>query len=158
MMKITEGLIIGVGAGISTTILLGAWRMFVKWGQRREQIAVIREDILKHSKKIFSAIDIPGPPDSNIEIVPADMSRFANYRNLETALEVAFSSRSNALSYKQLSALQAFIEGLRKSLSDLNLDKKKRLPLQQIYRPSYEKLAEEKWLRLPNLAYLIESK
>ena len=146
MLEITKGLIIGVGAGITTTFLVGVWRVFTRCGERREQIAYIRKIILENTEKIWSEFEFKNLPAG--KSIPADAVRYVFFREFQTRLEVAISSRTNALSYKQISSLQNFISDIKRILTDSTLNEKKILPL-PIFKEVYKQLEEEKWLRLP---------
>ena len=148
MAIIANGLIIGVGAGVTTTILVGLWRAFTLYGEQREQIAYIRKIIIESNKKIWSDLKIEDLPSG--EKVHPDMLRYVMYRELQTRLEVAISSRSNALSYAQVSALQNFLATTERMLTDLTLHERKLFPL-DIFRNIYKELEDQEWLRLPKI-------
>ena len=98
MEEIAKGLVIGVGAGVTTAAILGAWRWFIRVRDRREQIPYIRDLIASQREKILSATDLP-PYKPGGGPVPADCLRFVFFRELQSALLVALSSRATALTY-----------------------------------------------------------
>ena len=148
MVDIVEGLIIGVGAGVTTAAILGIWRWFIRFRDRREQIPYIRNLITTQTDRIFSAPDLP-PPASGEKSVPADYVRFIIFRELQSALLVALSSRATALTYKEVSSLQKVLADIDRVITDLPLRERGIMPL-TIAQSFYEQLQALSWLRLPD--------
>lgn len=148
MEEITRGLIIGVGAGVTTAAILGLWRLVIRFIDRREQIPYIRNLIATQMERILSATDLP-PPTPEQEPVPADCVRFVFFRELQSALLVALSSRATALSYKEVSSLHKVLAGVDKTMTDLPLRKRGIMPM-SIAQSFYSELQTLSWLGLPN--------
>ena len=148
MEEIAKGLVIGVGAGVTTAAILGAWRWFIRVRDRREQIPYIRDLIASQRGKILSATDLP-PYKPGGEPVPADCLRFVYFRELQSALLVALSSRATALTYKEVSSLQKILADVDRAMTDLTLRERGIMPL-GIAQSLFETLQGLRWLRLPN--------
>ena len=147
MQVIIEGLVIGVGAGVTTAVILGVYRWVIRRSNRREQISYIRDIILDHRERIFSAVDIP--PSANFkEGIAADFLRFIYFRDLESGLRVALSSRATALNYQEESSLRKVLADGERMMTDLTLSEKKVLP-EPIADSFFESLQKLSWLGLP---------
>lgn len=149
MQEIIEGLIIGVGAGVTTAAILGAWRWLIRYRDRREQIPYIRDLIANQIKRILSATDLP-PLEPGMEKIPADCIRFVYVREFQSALLVALSSRATALTYQEVSSLQKVLADLERAMTDLPLRKRGVLP-EAIARSYYDSFQKLSWLGLPKL-------
>ena len=128
MSNIAEGLIIGVGAGLTTAIMLGIGRLLIWCWHRREQIPYIRNLIAGPVKTILTADDLP-PPKPGENPIPADCVRYVIFRKLQSDLEVAISSRATALKYHEVSALREVMAQTDLALTGLNLHDRKIMPL-----------------------------
>ena len=148
MEEIAKGLVIGVGAGVTTAAILGAWSWLIRIRDRREQIPYIRDLIASQREKILSATDLP-PFKPGGEPLPADCLRFVFFRELQSALLVALSSRATALSYKEVSSLQKILADVDRAMTDLPLRERGIMPL-SIAQSLFEELHALKWLRLPD--------
>ena len=148
MQEIVKGLIIGVGAGVTTAVILGVWRWFIRFRDRREQIPYIRDLIASQMERILSATDLP-PPAPGQEPVPADCVRFVFFRQLQSALLVALSSRATALTYKEVSALQKILADVDRAMTDLPLRERGIIPL-TIAQSFHKELQSLSWLKLPS--------
>ena len=147
MSNIVEGLVIGVGAGVTTAITLGIWHLLIWCWQRREQKTYIRNLIAGPVKTILTANDLPHPkPGENP--IPADCVRYVIFRKLQSDLEVAMSSRATALKYHEVSALREVMAGIDLVLTDLPLRDRKIMPL-SIAESFYGGVLELCWLGLP---------
>ena len=80
--EILNGLIIGIGAGITTTVIIGIYHWFIKYRNRQEQISHIRNFIEPQIERILTATDIP-PHASGRKPIPADCVRFVYFRELD---------------------------------------------------------------------------
>ena len=147
MSNIAEGLIIGVGAGLTTAIMLGIGRLLIWCWHRREQIPYIRNLIAGLAKNILTAVDIPHPKPGENPIL-ADCVRYARFRELQIHLEVAISSRATALKYHELSALREVMASTNRDLTDLHMHEKKIMPL-TIAEDFYKSVRGLRWLGLP---------
>ena len=147
MQEFAGGLLIGVGAGVTTAAIVGAWHWFVKFRDRREQIPYIRDLITTQAERILSATDLP-PPAPGQEPVPADCVRFVFFRELQSALLVTLSSRATALTYKEVSSLQKILADIDRAMTDLPLRARGIMPL-AIAQSFYEQLEALSWLGLP---------
>ena len=146
MSKIAEGLIIGVGAGLTTAIMLGIGHLLIRYLQRREQTTYIRNLIAEQAKAILTADDLPHPePGGNP--IPADCVRYVIFRKLQSDLEVAISSRATALKYHELSALRKIMASTDRTLTDLPLHDRKIMPL-GIAKGFYDLVLGLRWLGL----------
>ena len=148
MQEIVKGLLVGVGAGVTTAAILGVWRWFIRFRDRREQIPYIRDLIASEMERILSATDLPHPAAGQ-GMVPADSIRFVFYRQLQSALLVALSSRATALTYKEVSALQKILADVDRAMTDLPLRERGIMPL-TIAQSFYNELQILSWLKLPN--------
>ena len=147
MEDIAKGLIIGVGAGVTTAAILGVWRWFIRFRDRREQIPYFRNLITTQADRILSATDLP-PPALGQEAVPADRVRFVFFRELQSALLVALASRATALNYKEVSSLQRVLADIDRAMTDLTLSDRGIMPL-TLAQSFYERLEALSWLGLP---------
>lgn len=154
MHQIIEGLIIGVGAGVTTAAILGVWRLLIRYRDRQEQIPYIRNLIANQMERILTATDLPSltPEDKGI---PKDRVRFAMVRKLQDDLLVALSWRATALTYREVSSLQQVLTNFERLMTDLGLSERGVLP-ESTARSLYENLAVLRWLDLPQLASFIE--
>ena len=148
MENITEGLIVGVGAGVTTFAILGMWHLLIRWLKRREQIPYIRDLITNQRERILSATDIL-PSELGQNPIPADCVRFVFFRELQSALLVALSSRATALTYKEVSSLQNSLAEFDRVTTDLSLSESRVFPL-AIAQSFFDQLESLTWLRLPN--------
>ena len=148
MQDIAEGLIIGVGAGVTTAAILGIWHWAIRWLHRREQIPYIRDLITTQRDRILSATDLP-PLEPGQNPVPADHLRFVFFRELQSTLLVALSSRATALTYKEISSLQKILADVDRAMTDLPLRERLVFPL-AIAQSFFGQLESLTWLRLPN--------
>lgn len=80
MQEFIKGLVIGVGAVVTTAIILGVYRWLLRCRDRREQIPYIRDLISNQMTKILSANDVP-PRESGMKPIPADCVRFIFFVN-----------------------------------------------------------------------------
>ena len=147
LLDIAKGFIIGVGAGLTAAAILGLWRLSIRFIDRREQIPYIRNLITMQTERILSATDLP-PPAPGKERIPADRLRFVFFRELQSALLVALSSRATALTYKEVSSLQKILADIDRTMTDLTLQERGILPL-TIAQSFDEQLKALSWLRLP---------
>ena len=147
LLDIAKGFIIGVGAGLTTAAILGLRSLFIRFLDRREQIPYIRNLITMQTERILSATDLP-PPASGKEPIPADCLRFVFFRELQSALLVALSSRATALTYKEVSSLQKILADIDRAMTDLTLRERGILPL-TLAQSFYKQLKALSWLRLP---------
>ena len=146
LSNIEEGLIIGVGAGLTTAIMLGIGRLLIWCWHRREQIPYIRKLIAGPANTILTANDLPHPePGGNS--IPADCVRYVLFRKLQSDLEVAISSRATALKYHEISALREVMAGTDLVLTDLPLHNRKIMPL-KIAEGFYDRVLGLRWLGL----------
>ncbi|MCY4513556.1 MAG: hypothetical protein OXC69_00225 [Candidatus Tectomicrobia bacterium] len=145
---IAEGLLIGVGAGVTTAAILGMWHLLVRWVKRREQIPYIRDLIATQRERILSATDRPHPEPGQ-DLIPADHLRFAFFRELQSALLVALSSRATALTYKEISSLQKILADVDRTMTDLPFRERLLFPL-ALAQSFFGQLEALTWLRLPN--------
>ncbi len=148
MPEIVEGLIVGVGAGITVALILEARRRLARRLDRREQISFIRELVADKMRDILTARELPPPPGGHGP-VPADHVRFAHFCELRDALDVALTSRVEAPGYKEVSSLRAVLAHLNTMLTNLSLQERKTLPL-EIANSLRENLLELDWLGLPH--------
>ena len=148
MQNIAEGLIIGVGAGITTAAILGMWHLLIRSLKRREQIPHIRDLIATQQERILSATDLP-PLEPGQDPVPADRLRFVFFRELQSALLVALSSRATALTYREISSLQKILADVDRAMTDLPLRERSVFP-RAIAQSFFDQLESLTWLRLPN--------
>ena len=146
--EILNGLIIGIGAGISTTVIIGIYHWFTKYRNRREQISYIRNLMSTQIKRILTATDLP-PYASGKESIPADCVRFVYFREFESAFLVALSSRTTELTYKEIFSLQKIFADIDRAITDLTLRERGILPL-TIAESFYQKLKDLDWLKLPD--------
>ena len=144
---IAKGLIIGVGAGLTTSAIIGARHWFIRCRDRREQIPYIRDLITNEADRILSATDLP-PYAPGKEAIPADSLRFVFFRELQSALLVALSSRATALTYKEVASLQKALVDVDRGMTDLTLSERGIMPL-TIAQSFYESLQALSWLELP---------
>lgn len=117
--------------------------------QRREQIAYLRETIARETKLILNASDIP-PLGPNEESVSADTIRFAYTRNFKREIQVILSSRTTALTYKEVSSVQKIIMHIDTISTDLKLEDRMIMPLSMAQKLCKE-FEELSWLKLPEI-------
>ncbi len=144
--EITSGLIIGIGAGITTSLILGARRQFIKYLDRREQIQYIRDLIETKIEQILSTKDYP-PPTHNQKPYSANHARLAFYRELEDALQTSIIYRSTSLTYKEVFSLQKILTDVNRLLSPFETTGI--FPHLIADEHFYQKLKNLNWLGLP---------
>ena len=149
-LDVAKGLIIGVGAGVTTAAILGVWHWSIRFRNRCEQIPYIRNLITTQVERILSATDLP-PPAPGQGPVPGDRVRYVFFRELQSALLVALSSRATALTYKEIFSLQKILTDIDRTMTDLPLHERGILPL-TIAQSFYEQLEALSWLGLPKRA------
>ena len=147
MQEIIKGLVIGVGAGVTTAAILGVYRWLIRYRDRREQIPYIRDLISNQMGRILSATDLL-PPEPGMAPIPADCVRFTFFRELQSALLVALSSRATALNYQEVSSLQKVLSDVERAMTDLTLLERSIMPA-PIADSFYENLQALSWLGLP---------
>ena len=143
MIDVAEGLLIGVGAGLTTTLILGMYQWFSRYLKRCEQITYIREFIDTQIRRILDATDLPSPEGQ--EQIPADCVRFVYFRALQSELQVALSTRVTALTYKEVSSLQSVLANIERVMSDLTLIKRGVMPL-HLAQSLNEQFQDLNWL------------
>ena len=146
MIDVTEGLIIGVGAGLTTTFILGMYHWFSRFLKRREQITYIREFIDTQIRLILDAIDVP--PSEILGLIPAGHVRFVYFSELQSELQVALSTRVTALTYKEVSSLQRVLTHIERAMKDL-LQNEHRIMHLHLAQDLYEQFQDLNWLGLP---------
>ena len=147
LQEIVKGLIVGVGASLTASAILGFRHWFIRYRDRREQIPYIRDIIASQRVKILSAIDLP-PPSPGGDPIPADGLRFVYFRELQSALLVALSSRATALTYKEVSSLHKSLADIERAMTDLTLGERGIMPL-TIAQSFFRSLQSLSWLGLP---------
>ena len=147
MPNIVGGLIIGVGVGVTTAIILGTWRLLIWYLDRGEQIPYIRDLIAGQVDAILTTNDLP-PPEPGGKPVHADRIRYAIFRRLQSDLEIAISSRATALKYHEVSALRKVIADTDILLTSLTLHDRTVMPL-DLAEDFYEDVRGLCWLGLP---------
>ena len=146
MIDVAEGLLIGVGAGLTTTLILGMYQWFSKYRKRYEQITYIRGFIDTQIRGILNATDL-APPEGQ-ELIKADRMRFVYFRILQSELQVALSTRVTALTYKEVSSLQRVLANFETVITDLSLIKHGVIPL-HLAQFLHEQFQDLNWLGLP---------
>ena len=141
-----EGLLIGVGAGLTTTLLLSMYQLFRRYQDRREQITYLRELIDTHIRLMLDAIDV----QSTAELIvrTAAHMRFAHFGALQSELQVALSTRVTALTYKEVSSLQRVLTNVERAMKDL-LQNEHRIMHPHLAQSLYEQFLDLNWLGLP---------
>lgn len=142
-----QGLVIGVGAGVTTSAVIGAWHWLGKAIARREQVSFIRKIITNYANDIFSATELP-PPEPGMDPIAVEVVIFLHYTTFQNTLQVALSYRASALNYKRLASLQEKLASAEKTMSGLTLNKRKILPL-KFAAGFYEDFQKLDWLELP---------
>ena len=148
-IDVMQGLVIGVGAGVTTSVIIGAWHWVGKVIARREQTSYIRKIITSYANDIFSATDLPPPPEPGMGPIPVEAVIFLHYNTFQKTLQVALSYRASALNYKRLASLQEKLASAEKTMSNLTLQKRKILPL-KFAAGFYEEFQKLDWLKLPD--------
>ena len=147
MIDVAKGLLIGVGAGLTTTLILGMYRWVSRFQDRREQITYIRELIDTEIRRILDATDLStiiGP----IGPITADRLRFVYFRALQSELKVALSTRVTALTYKEVSSLQLVLTNFERGITDLSLIELGIIPL-HLAQSLHKQFQDLIWLGLP---------
>ena len=143
--EIIDGLIIGVGAGVTTSAILGTWRWIVRWSDRREQIRYFRDLITASKEPILSTKDFQ-PSAQNQKSTTVDHARLALYNALNDDIQTAIKYRASSLTYKEVSSLQRIfteVNRLKAFFGNFEI-----LPLLIAKENLYDKLEELDWLRL----------
>ena len=146
MIDVAKGLLIGVGAGLTTTLILGMYRWLSRYQDRREQITYIREFIDTEIRRILDATDLARPEGQ--EPITADRLRFVYFRVLQSELQVALSTRVTALTYIEVSSLQRVLANFERVITDLSLVKRGVIHL-HLSQSLYEQFQDLNWLGLP---------
>ena len=145
MSDIGQGIVIGVSAGIVTSIILGICSWLIRWRDRREQVRYVRHLVVRHMRTMVSAARLP-PPERGKDSVPADLVRFAHFRVFEAEIDAAVAHRTSTLSYKQVYSLQRVVRTMKNVMTDLPLQQTLPLP---IANSMWEKFQQVEWLNLP---------
>ena len=148
LVEILKGLLIGAGASLTATVILGLRSWLIRYRNRREQIPYIRDLLTSQMDRILSATDLP-PYKPGAEPIAADRVRFAYFNELRTALLVALSSRATALTYKEVSSLHKIIADNDRIMTDLTLNERGIMPLARA-QPFFASLQSLSWLGMPN--------
>ena len=146
MIEIAKGLLIGVGAGLTTTLILGMYRFCSRRQDRSEQITYIREFIDTEIRRILDATDLATPEGR--EPITADRLRFVYFRVLQSELKVALSTRVTALTYKEVSSLQLVLTNFERAITDLSLIELGIIPL-HLAQSLHKQFQDLIWLGLP---------
>ena len=147
LAEFISGLVIGVGAGVTTALILGAYRWWIRSRDRQKQIPFIRNQISKHMRRILSANELP-PSEPGKEPIPADHFRFMYFREFQSVLYVALSSRATALKYQEVYDLQKVLADVERAMTDLPLRERGTMPA-DLADAFYENFRAIKWLGLP---------
>ena len=147
MADIGQGIIVGVSAGIVTSVILGIYSWLVRRRDRLEQVRYIRHFVTTHMRTILKATTLPSPEQGKNEI-PADMVRFASFREFQAEIDATVSHRASALSYMEIHSLQKIMKTTSKSMTDLTLQERKVLPL-SIAESIWDNFQKLEWLDLP---------
>lgn len=148
IIGVAEGLIIGVGSGLTTTLIVGSWRLHARSRDRRKQMGFIRNLVASKFEQILSATDLP-PPEPGEPPPSADNVRFGFIRELQSRLQVALSSRATELTYEEVAPLHEFLAALDRVFADIpQLRERFILPL-PMARNFYDDLQSVSWLKLP---------
>jgi len=157
--SIAEGLLIGVGAGVVSSILLGFYHLGRKHWMRREQVRYLRRCIIDSLTKIENsgniAKDIP-------KAAPGDL-RQAFFKDFMRHMKAAVNYRTTALTDNQIFDLRKamdtqedFVDFVKSGIERLAREEGVTLAdgtvLPQdfyFYRSVYRQFAEIKWLKLP---------
>ena len=148
MEEIAKGLVIGVGAGVTTAAILGAWRWFIRVRDRREQIPYIRDLIASQREKILSATDLP-PYKPGGGPVPADCLRFVFFANFRALYLLRYLRERPRLRIRKCLPCKKILTDVDRAMTDLTLRERGIMPL-GIAQSLFEKLQGLRWLRLPN--------
>ena len=146
MIEIAKGLLIGVGAGLTTTFILGMYRFCSRRQDRSEQITYIREFIDTEIRRILDATDLATPEGR--EPITADRLRLVYFRGLQSELKVALSNRVTALTYKEVSSLQLVLTNFERAITDLSLIERGVIPL-HLCQTLHKQFQDLIWLGLP---------
>jgi len=144
---ISQGIIVGVSAGVVTSAILGIRSWLFRWRARREQVRHIRHLVATHMQTILQAAALP-PPVQGEKGIPADIVRFSYFRAFQAQLDATVSHRASALSYTETYSLQEITKTTSKTMTDLTLQERKVLPL-PMAESMWHCFRDLEWLDLP---------
>ena len=146
MIEIAKALLIGVGAGLTTTLILGMYRLRSRRQDRSEQITYLRELIDTHIRLMLDAIDVQST--AGLIVRTAAHARFAHFGALQSELQVALSTRVTALTYKEVSSLQRVLTNIERAMKELHQNEHRIMHL-RLAQDLYEQFQDLNWLGLP---------
>ena len=145
---IQHGLIIGGGAGVVTSIILGIYYECKRAWIRRQEITALREFLLEAFERIGRFAFAPPPPGEDQP--PVDLARYALVREFADHLDAALAHRTTALRPDQLFALRARLTDLTRILTMLeNATTGAPAYPVSMWRSYYEGFLNLRWLKMP---------
>lgn len=152
--ELVAGLVIGVGSGLTTTLIIGTWHQVVKWRERREQMEFLQSLITTSLERILHASEIttivPGK-----EEISGDAVRYIYFSDFYHAITVSLNFRAGRLNYQEISSLRHELSDFHRVVGDLTLSERKVLPL-NLANDLYKRLRKLNWLGLRELRQMKE--
>ena len=143
---LTIGSVAGIVAGVASTAIISLWRRHVKRLTQKEQVRVIRSELIRHFNRMQSVKE-PGPAPDGMQ-VSSDNVRFAYFREWQRKFRAHLLHRTTALTYDQVADLQVAMETADNLMEDLPFKEQLAVPL-AIVTSVYNGFADLKWLDLP---------
>ena len=140
---ILEGALAGVVAAISYAAIRGAAMLI----RRRAQVQYIRKMLEDYAKSIIETKDIPGPPGSSIEVIPAGRLLHETHRGFQAEMQNVLAHMARDLSQEQRFGLHQAFSRYSRYISSLHQDGQ-RIVHAAIASDAYAFFTRLPWLKL----------
>ncbi len=149
--SIIEGLLIGVGVGITSSAILGLIHLLWKLYKRREQVRHLRRCIINNFDKIQDDLVPSDRTKDDPELLLATQ-RLAIFKNFMECMETTINHRTNALTNNQIFDLQKTWNEQKNFVNFVTSEASETKCVPEginFYQNAYSRFAEIKWLKLP---------
>ena len=148
MTPFEEALTSGVTSGLAIVIIVGIVRYLDNRVKRHRQVQNIRDRLLYHFGRIRHAEAVETSPSEPSPEITEDMVRYMLFQEMRRELGVLTTYRSTALTHSERADLEQVVTDCEMMMMELSLQERKVIHI-FIAMPIYQKLAEKKWLGLP---------
>ncbi len=142
-ISILEGALAGVVAAISYAVIRGAVMLM----RRRAQVRYIRKMLEDYAKEIIKTKDVPGPPGSGVEVIPAERILHEIHKGFQAEMQNVLAHMANDLSQKQRFHLHQALSRYSRVISSLHQDSQKIVHV-AIVEKAYALFTRLPWLKL----------
>lgn len=138
-----EGTFAGVVAAISSAAIRGAVILIRRLGQ----VQYTRKMLEDYAKSIIETKDIPGPPGSSFEVIPAGRLLHETHKGFRAEMHNVLAHIANDLSQKQRFHLHQAFSRYSRYISNLHQDSQRIVPV-AIAHDAYAFFTHIPWLKL----------